>query len=92
MATFPLSVTIISDGQYGNNLHFFRPVPTNALGRRLNCWLKSRLPITNRGKRASDHFRVTDNLSGTLVIISQNAVFGPATGDLSGTYRLPQRS
>src|SRR3984885_15990392 len=27
------------------------------------------LPITNRGKRASDHFRVTNNLSGTLVIV-----------------------
>jgi len=34
----------------------------------------SRLPITNRGKRASDHFRVANNLSGTLVIISQNPV------------------
>jgi hypothetical protein len=31
--------------------------------------------LTNRSKRASDRFRVADNRSGTLVIISQNPVW-----------------
>jgi len=35
-----------------------------------------RLPVTNRGKRAPHHFRVANNRSGTLVIISQNSVSG----------------
>jgi hypothetical protein len=38
---------------------------------------RSRLHITNRSKRPSDHFRVADNLSETLVIISRNPVSGP---------------
>ena len=35
-----------------------------------------RLPVTNRGKRTPHHFRVANNRSGTLVIISQNSVSG----------------
>jgi len=37
----------------------------------------SRLPIANRGKPASDHFRVADHPSGILV-----STQGPADGDL----------
>ena len=51
----------------------------------------SRLPIANRNKRASEHFRVADNLSGTIWNLGHHFPhrrFLPVTGSSTRLQRL----